>query len=69
MTFGDALKSNDLAVLSQKYGYLLPTGQDGDEVNDWRHDFQVWSPFGIRDYSVSFNDPIFTVTATRPRQI
>ncbi|MDR3602601.1 MAG: hypothetical protein P4L49_19325 [Desulfosporosinus sp.] len=61
-TFGEALKSNDLAVLAQKYGYLLPTGQDGDGVNDWRHDFQVWSPLKIKDYSVSFADPMLMVT-------
>jgi|GEM_PF-1611286 len=60
-TFGDALKSNDLVVLTQKYSYLLSTGQDGDGVNDWQQDFQVWSSLGIKDYSVSFNDPILTV--------
>lgn len=60
-TFGRALKSNDLAVLGQKYGYLQPTGHDRDGVNDWQHDFQVWSPPGIKDYSVSFDDPILTV--------
>lgn len=60
-TFGRALKSNDLAVLAQKYGYLQPTGQDGDGVNDWQHDFQVWSSLGIKDYSVSFDDPILMV--------
>lgn len=58
--FGCVLKSNDLAVLAQKYGYLQPTGQDRDGVNDWQHDFQVWSPLGIKDYSVSFDDPILT---------
>ncbi|MDQ7097019.1 hypothetical protein REC12_25830 [Desulfosporosinus sp. PR] len=61
-TFGEALKSNDLTVLTRKYGYLLPTGQDRDGVNNWRQDFQVWSPLKIKEYAVSFNDPILTVT-------
>ena len=30
-------------------------------MNDWRHDFQVWSPLGVKDYSVSFKDPILKV--------
>lgn len=60
-TYGRALKSNDFAVLAQKYGYLQPTGQDGDGVNDWQRDYLVWSPLGVNDYSVFLKDPILKV--------
>jgi len=64
-TFGRALESNDLNVFEQKYGYLKPTEKGLDGVNDWRRHFQGWKQLGVKSYSVSFNDPIVTVSENR----
>ncbi|MHB8126955.1 MAG: hypothetical protein ACYDEJ_15215 [Desulfitobacteriaceae bacterium] len=60
-TYGQALKSKDLAVMERKYGYLRPTGRQGDGINDWRHNFQAWNSLGVKDYAFTFDDPIIMV--------
>ncbi|MFZ5597585.1 MAG: hypothetical protein ACOY31_11305 [Bacillota bacterium] len=64
-TFGRALESSDVNVFEQKYGYLKPTEKGLDGVNDWRRHFQGWKPLGVKGYSVSFNDPIITVSENK----
>ena len=64
-TFGQALKSNDLTVFAQEYSYLKPTGKRMDGVNNWQHNFQMWSPLQIKEYSVSFIDPILTIAGNK----
>ncbi|MEW6726879.1 hypothetical protein ACP3TJ_01915 [Desulforudis sp. 1088] len=61
-TFGTALIKGDITIFERKYGYLQPTGERDDGVNDWRRQFNVWMPLGVKDYSVSFNEPIVTVS-------
>jgi len=61
--FGQALQSNNLTVFGQKYGYLKPTRNGWDGVNDWQHNFQVWNPLGVKEYSVSLDDPIVTISS------
>lgn len=60
-TYGQALKSKDLAVMEPKYGYLRPTGRQGDGINDWQHNFQAWNSLGVKDYAFTFDDPIIMV--------
>lgn len=60
-TYGQALKRNDRAVMEQNYSCLQPTGREGDGVNEWRQEFQVWSPLGVQDYMVAFEDPIIMI--------
>lgn len=60
-TYGQALKSNSLSSMTEKYGELQPTGRNGDGINDWRRGFQVWSPLGVKEYAVVFDDPIVLV--------
>lgn len=59
---GNALIIGDPAVFEKKYGYLEPTGSRADGVNDWRRHIDGWRHLGVTGYSVSFNDPIVTVT-------
>ncbi|AET67796.1 hypothetical protein Desor_2194 [Desulfosporosinus orientis DSM 765] len=63
-TYGQALKSNDLSMMTKKYGDLQPTGRNGDGINDWRRKLQVWSPLGVKDYFVTFQDPIVMVNGS-----
>jgi len=64
-TFGRALESNDVNIFEQKYGYLKPEGKGLDGVNDWRRHFQGWKLMGVRDHTVSINDPIVTISENR----
>lgn len=63
-TYGQALKSNSLSSMTEKYGYLQPTGRNGDGINDWRREFQVWSPLSVKEYTVGFDDPIVLVNGS-----
>lgn len=60
-TFGQALKKNNLGIFANEYGYLEPTGQVWNGVNDWQHKFKVWNPMEVKDYSVSLEDSILTI--------
>lgn len=60
-TLGSALVKDEIAVMEDKYGYLKPAGKEWDGVNDWRRRFNMWRLHGVKDYSVSFTDPIVTV--------
>lgn len=63
-TYGQALKSNSLSSMTEKYGDLQPTGRNGDGINDWRRGFQVWSSLGVKEYAVIFDDPIVLVNGS-----
>ena len=60
-TMGDALVNDDPAAFEKNYGYLEPTGNSGDGVNGWRWLFDILRPQGVKEYRVSFNEPIVTV--------
>ncbi len=57
-TMGDALSNGVLTSFEQGYGYLEPTENRRDGVNDWRRLFDLWSPLGVKEYSVSFDESI-----------
>ena len=54
-TLGQALISDDMNILANKYGYLQPTGASGDGINDWQRHFQTWRGLGVRDYTVALS--------------
>lgn len=56
-TLGNALAKDDPAAFEKEYGYLEPTGNWQDGVNDWRRLFDMWRPLGIKEYNVSFGEP------------
>lgn len=60
-TLGLAHISNDVTVFEQKFGKLKPTGKRWDGVNNWQRHFQAWIQLGVKDYYVSFNEPILTI--------
>ncbi len=60
-TFGQALKSDGMNILENKYGYLQPTGAGWDGINDWQRNFHAWSQLGVQDYIVALKDPILTI--------
>jgi len=49
------------AAFEKNYGYPEPTGNRGDGVNGWRRLFDILMPQGVKEYRVSFNEPIVTV--------
>jgi len=53
--------TGDGAAMENKYGYLIPTGKEGDGINDWRRFLDTWRPYDIKDYSVDFDEPIITI--------
>ncbi|HWP98802.1 MAG TPA: hypothetical protein VN426_18320 [Syntrophomonadaceae bacterium] len=64
-SFGSALESDDITGFGRKYGYLKPTGEGWDGINDWQQHFQAWRPHGVKKYSFSLNDPITTITGDK----
>lgn len=61
-TLGKALAGGEAAVFEEKFGYLRPTGRNGDGINDWRGHLDFWRPLGVKEYWFSFSEPIVTVT-------
>lgn len=61
-TLGSAVTGGEAAVFEEKFGYLRPTGRNGDGINDWRGHLDFWRPLGVKEYRFSFSEPIVTVT-------